>query len=206
MEDWDEAAATWDTDPSVARYSEMAYSMVERHALPALATGGLGKVVDIGCGTGQLTERLHTQTREIVAVEPSAAMLAKLQAKQLANVQCVAGVLDDALAAKHEASVDLVVASSVCAFVPDYAALVGRVGRMLKVGGVFLQLDWEDAEATLEDHADGFSREALAAGLSGTGLEAVLIDKVVDFAMEGHDTASMPVVALVARRSSILVY
>lgn len=203
---WDDLAASWDTEPSVVEYSKMALSLVQKLALPSLS-GPIRKIVDVGCGTGSLTRLMVDMADEIVAIDPSGPMIAKVEAAGLAKVKARHGVVDGAFAREYESSVDLVVASSVCAFVPDYLGLVSNIATMLREGGVFLQLDWQDEKATLDEHGGGFSAEVLHMAVESVPtLEAVVIGKVADFRMiqspEKPDEPAepMPVVGLVARR------
>ena len=48
-------------------------------------------VVDLGCGTGQLTLPLRRHCAGVVAVDPEAGMLADLRARQVPGVVCVLG-------------------------------------------------------------------------------------------------------------------
>lgn len=203
---WDDFAVSWDTEPSVVQYSKMALSLVQKLALSALS-GPIRKIVDVGCGTGLLTRSLVDIADEIIAIDPSGPMIAKVEAAGLAKVKARHGVVDDAFAREFESSVDLVVASSVCAFVPDYLGLLNHIATMLREGGVFLQLDWQDEKATLDDHGNGFNAEVLQMAVESVStLEAVVIGKVADFRMiqsPGEPDAPaelMPVVGLVARR------
>ena len=48
-------------------------------ALDWLLPGGVPRVLDLGAGTGRLTRRLRSRGLDVVAVDPSAAMLAELR-------------------------------------------------------------------------------------------------------------------------------
>lgn len=145
--EWETYAET----ESVRQYAEKAFA----HVLPYAK----GSILDMGCGTGALTEKLAGHGR-VVALDPTESLLNVLRAKDL-NVTLVHGVVDDL-----DDAFDLIVASSVCAFI-DYPAALKQVARLLKPNGVFIQFDWEDENATIESHKDGLSlavvREAVSA-------------------------------------------
>ena len=80
-DDWDDHAAGWDGDPAARAYAEQAHrSLVDALAAFSMTIDGL-RVLDFGCGTGLLTERLASSCRAIDAVDTSVAMLAVLDDK-----------------------------------------------------------------------------------------------------------------------------
>ena len=83
----------------------------------------LDTCVDFGCGTGLLTERMSPHASSIVALDSSNKMIAILNNKNLPNVTTVAEELSAELINKNASlnnRFDLIVASSVFAFLPDY--------------------------------------------------------------------------------------
>lgn len=64
---WAEAAPSWDTDPAVLTYAEAALASLRA----AVALRPDARVLDFGCGTGVLTERLAPRVREVVADDAS---------------------------------------------------------------------------------------------------------------------------------------
>lgn len=178
---WAEAAATWDDDPAVRTYSDAAWaSLVAAVPVPPEA-----RVLDFGCGTGLLSERLASRVQSVVAVDASPAMVAVLEAKGLPNVRTLAiasgaeALSGDALAAEP---FDLVVCSSVCAFLDDYPATVAQLAGRLAPGGHFVQWDWEwDAAA---DEPFGLTAESIARALRDAGLEVVSVATGFDVPFE----------------------
>ena len=80
---------------------------------------------------------------------------------------------------------DVVVCSSVCAFLNDYAMTAETLVRLLRPGGLFVQWDWEldpDAEEPF-----GLTREQVKATLSASGLSAVEVSTAFDVPM-GDET------------------
>jgi len=88
------------------------------------------RIVDLGCGTGDLTRELHGRlaARETLGIDRSAAMLARAVPApglrfELGDAAGVAG------------SWDLVFSNSALHWVPDHAALFARLERALAPGG-----------------------------------------------------------------------
>jgi SAM-dependent methyltransferase len=67
---------------------------------------GAGKIIDLGCGTGSLTRELATDGREVIGVDPAAAMLA--YARQQPGAERVEWVEGDA-SVLGRAAADLVI-------------------------------------------------------------------------------------------------
>lgn len=81
--DWDKRAATYDTLGWVHNPSLLDWTA--EHALAAISGAvertGLGRVMEVGCGTGALTERIAAGGRRVLAVDVSAEMLSKATAR-----------------------------------------------------------------------------------------------------------------------------
>lgn len=174
---WDEAAHGWDTDPMVRAYAEAAYASL----VGVTELSPAHRVLDFGCGTGLLTERLAAHVAEVVAVDRSPVMIQHLSAKQLPNVRAVAG---QDLAALEPLSFDLIVCSSVCAFLDDYPGTVRSLVQALAPGGRFVQWDWELDPASDEPH--GLSRGAIRRALAGAGLDGVTVETAFDIPAGEH--------------------
>lgn len=182
MSEWDEMAQGWDADPAVVAYSGGAWASLEQ----AVAMGEVTRALDFGCGTGLLTERLAARVGEVVAVDASARMIEVLEAKGLPNVQARAATwTPTSLASEPLASApfDLIVCSSVCAFLPDYPATLAMLAGLLAPGGHVVQWDWElDPQA---DEPFGLTAEAIEAALAAAGLEVVSVGVGFDVPFEG---------------------
>ena len=97
----------------------------------------------------------------------------KVERLGLTNVQTTTEAVGQAV--DHDATLfgdqfDLVVCSSVCAFLDDYPGTVNTLVQLLKPGGLFVQWDWE-----LDPHAQepfGLTREQVKTTLLSSGLEA----------------------------------
>ena len=188
--DWNDQAATWDDEPAVKLYAAAAFeSLGKLLDERGRALEGL-RVLDFGCGTGLLSEALAPTCREVVALDPAAKMIevveAKVERHAWSHVHPIVGTLDEALAAgeaKLAATFDLVVCSSVCAFVPDYPGTVRQLASMLAPGGHFVQFDWELDESADEPY--GLSRRAIEQALGEAGLSELAVDIGFEREFEG---------------------
>lgn len=138
--EWDEYAEDWDVDPSVKEYASKAFAELSN----VINTDGLS-VFDFGCGTGALTQLLSPGVKDIVALDGSSEMIKVLAKKNLSNVFTISGFLTQDLIDSHPdlaKKFDLIVASSVCGFLPDYEGALRLLTSLLKPGGVFMQWDW----------------------------------------------------------------
>jgi len=170
-DEWAVPAAGWDDEPAVRAYAAAAYdSLVTVLARHRVGLEG-ARACDFGCGTGLLTERLVDAGAAVDAVDTSAAMLDVLRDK-IVNRQ-LAGVAALSELPASRATYDLVVCSSVCAFVPDYAGTVTDLVSRLRPGGVFVQWDWELPADEPEGH--GLTRAEVGATLTSAGLTEVTV-------------------------------
>jgi 2-polyprenyl-3-methyl-5-hydroxy-6-metoxy-1,4-benzoquinol methylase len=137
---WDEYAENWDVDPTVEEYAKNAFSAL----LQNININGL-TVLDFGCGTGALTQLMSPTAKSIVAIDPSSEMIKHLDKKALNNVSSISDYLSKELVQslpEFKNKFDVIVASSVCGFLPDYEATLSLLKSLLKDGGVFVQWDW----------------------------------------------------------------
>ena len=121
-------------------------------------------VLDFGCGTGLLTDRLRPQVGRVVAVDAAPKMIEllqdKIETREWNNVTAISGILahagtsrttssnfDDTIKSL-EGKVDVIVASSVMNFIPeeDLEATCQALGRLLKPNGKWLHVDWPAGE------------------------------------------------------------
>jgi 2-polyprenyl-3-methyl-5-hydroxy-6-metoxy-1,4-benzoquinol methylase len=138
--EWDEYAENWDVDPEVEEYSKKAFSEL----LININIDDLD-VLDFGCGTGALTQLMSPKVKRIVAIDPSTEMIKHLNKKSLTNVSSISDYLSKELIQnlpEFENKFDLIVASSVCGFLPDYEATLSLLKSLLKKDGAYVQWDW----------------------------------------------------------------
>jgi len=143
--DWNDHAAYWDEFESARDYARQAFQLLTER----VNLGGL-RILDFGCGTGLLTDLMAPQAREIVGLDYAEKMIDVLARKHHPNVVPLVGELSAETIAQNSAlhqPFDVVVASSVCAFLPKYGAVVGLLHSLLKPNGIFVQWDWRATEA-----------------------------------------------------------
>jgi len=155
--DWNKIATGWDEKPGVRDYAQAAFGEVERTLAARERTLDGLRVLDFGCGTGLLSELLAPRCQAVVGLDASPGMISglrqKIEAHGWTHVTAFCGTLDEALesdGAVSQANFDLVVCSSVCAFVPDYPGTLASLVGLLNPKGVFVQFDWDG------DNLDGF--------------------------------------------------
>jgi trans-aconitate 2-methyltransferase len=92
------------------------------------------RVVDLGCGTGELTRELHVHldARETLGIDSSPAMLAKAAGFAGDGLRFVAG---DIGAFSGEGDYDLIFSNAALQWVPDHQALLRRLTAALSEQG-----------------------------------------------------------------------
>jgi ubiquinone/menaquinone biosynthesis C-methylase UbiE len=130
---WSRRAATWD------QHGAVGLARVTAAVVEAAGVGPGTTVVDLGCGTGQISLPLARRGAQVLAVDVSPVMASRLE--EAARRQGVSGVQALALPieslALPAASVDLVVSSYALHHLrdPDKARLVREAARWLRPGG-----------------------------------------------------------------------
>lgn len=180
--EWDEFAEVWDS--LAANYANKVFAEIKKR----IDLNGL-RVLDFGCGTGLLAERMSPYTKEIVALDSSPKMIAVLRAKHIKSVTAIESPLTQALIldtpSLHK-PFDLIVASSVCAFLPNYRETVGLLFALLNVQGIYLQWDWLKEN---DSSTHGFFPQEVEAVLKTRFSE---VSSSVPFRVKGPD-GDMPV-------------
>lgn len=80
---------------------------------------------------------------------------------------------------------DLIVCSSVCAFVDDYPSLVAELVGTMTPSGLFVR--WDRERDPADDEPFGLARDEIRAVLSAAGLTSVDIDTAFSLSVGGHD-------------------
>ncbi|HCG6944763.1 TPA: class I SAM-dependent methyltransferase [Vibrio parahaemolyticus] len=189
-QDWDGLAKNWESNPATEQFAQSVFAQLQQ----LTQLDGI-KVLDFGCGTGQLSQLLSPIVKDIVALDASEAMIEELDKKELLNVEPVVDALSRGLVAQHPAfrgQFDLVVASSVLAFVDDVESSLDIAHSLLNEGGYFVHFDW-----VAESEQDGFTLSRSENVLSNAGFVDVEAKKVFDITSDGQ---AMSVLMGVGRR------
>ena len=196
INEWDELATKWDVNEDVREYAEKAFNSWEKNVAPGLLNLPKNRVLDFGCGTGLLAEKLAEQCGEVVAIDTSPKMIEvfKKKIERLSAINIVASdVTVNAETIKDHpllsSKFDLIVASSVCSFLPDYESTLCDLSLMMSLDGWFVQWDWA-ADMPEEKIRDAFRASGLVEQSVGQ-----------EFSMESNGN-SAPVVMGVGRRRS----
>ena len=189
--EWDAMAGEW--DDMASEYATGFYSKILWQATGLDPNeNSIGTVVDFGCGTGILADKLRCVSKNVVALDASPAMIAVLQEKiksmEWENVQAAVAVLGGTLedtATRQlldglEGTVDLVVASSVMSFIPevDLETTMCALGHLLKPGGLFCHSDWPQSQDQYPCGFDETKAEKMYAmgGLSKNTTKIMVLD------------------------------
>ncbi len=166
--DWDEMRAL-----------DLPAGAVELALLALLPQSDLGRLLDIGTGTGRLLELLGERVSSATGIDASRAMLALARAR-LAGLRlptCTVRLGDMYRLPFPDASFDLVVLQMVLHYAEDPAAVLAEAARVLAPGGRLVVVDLAAYAANPRAHAlahrwPGFDDAALAGLLAGAGLAA----------------------------------
>lgn len=167
-----EHAGDWD----LLRRLHSSDDTIEAALADALGAETLGRVLDIGTGTGRMAELFAERADRIVALDKSLAMLrvarAKLQHLPAGQVELVQG--DFVNLPFAPAAFDTVLFHQVLHFAPDPAVALGEAARVTRAGGRIAIVDFaaHQREELRERHAHarlGFADAQMAELLSDAG-------------------------------------
>jgi predicted TPR repeat methyltransferase len=186
---WDESAADWDDGVATRAYAVAAFESLQAIAerFSVALTGA--RVCDFGCGTGLLTEKLVDQAGHIDSVDSSPAMLDVLRGK-VAKMGWSHVELHDTIPVEV-APFDLIVCSSVCAFLDDYPGTVATMAGRLRAGGLFVQWDWEGED----DSPFGMMADSINSCLTGAGLVVQTVERAFTVTADGQTMSPLVGVA-----------
>jgi ArsR family transcriptional regulator len=170
-------AAIWDQIRSL----HVAESEVERAIDQALGRGHLGRLVDVGTGTGRMIELFGPRATQAIGIDRSSEMLrlarVKLEAAGIASSLRQGDIYALPLA---DQSADTIVIHQVLHYAHSPAAAIAEAARVLAPGGTLLVVDFaaHEREDLRERDAHirlGFEDEVMAGWFSSAGLE---VDRV----------------------------
>jgi trans-aconitate 2-methyltransferase len=125
-------SAFWDADQYVAKHSfvwRLGAAVVE-----LLYPQPGERILDLGCGTGQLTAAIAQQGAQVLGLDNSVSMIG--QARQ--NYPDLAFVLGDATTVRFKEPFDAVFSNAALHWVKDAGSAVESIARALKRGGRFV--------------------------------------------------------------------
>ena len=166
-------ASVWDRIRSL----HVAESEVERAIDAALGKRALGRLVDIGTGTGRMIELFGPRSTQAIGIDRSSEML------RLARVKLEAAGIDSSLRQGdmyalplEDGSADNVIIHQVLHYAHSPAAAIAEAARVLSPGGTLLVIDFaaherEELRATDAHIRLGFEDEVMAGWFTAAGLE-----------------------------------
>ncbi len=167
------AGAEWDEMRALGLPAEA----VERALLDLLPRGGLGRLLDIGTGTGRLLELLAPRISAGLGVDASRAMLALARARlaRAGLAHCAVRLADMYRLPLPDASFDVVVLQMVLHHAETPLAALAEAARVLRPGGRLLAIDLAphvnaDCLQRLAHRWPGFSDTAMRRLLGEAGL------------------------------------
>jgi ArsR family transcriptional regulator len=174
-------AVQWDAIRSL----HVAESEVEAAIARILDGAPIGRLVDIGTGTGRMIELLGADARSALGVDRSPEML-RLARSKLAQAGLTQADLRQgdmyALPLPGEAA-DTVIVHQVLHYAQQPAAAVAEAARLMAPGGRLLIVDFapHEREELRSDHAHarlGFADEQMAAWLAASGLAMERVEEL----------------------------
>jgi trans-aconitate 2-methyltransferase len=133
---------------------------------PLAASGG-ARVVDLGCGTGELTRVLHETlgAKETLGIDSSPEMLARSEALAGNGLRFRVA---DITTFQPDAPLDLVFSNAALHWLPDHRGLLARITSWLAPGGqIAVQVPAMDGQPSHTTAAALASEEPFASALSG---------------------------------------
>lgn len=135
----------------------LGYTIPQQLAELVLAAndGGFQRVVDLGCGTGLMGERLRRHASFLVGYDLSSGMLAKAEAKGIydrlgrADLGLAGAASGVALPQTAGEAADLTVAADVFMYFGDLSSVIATAGAITRPGGLFA-FSVEDGGTALE--------------------------------------------------------
>jgi len=160
-------------------------SAVEAKMASALATKTLGRLADVGTGTGRMIELFAKRAETAVGIDRSPEMLrlarAKLMEAGLETVDLRQGDINDL--PLGNATIDTVILHQVLHYLPAPESALAELARITAPGGCVLIVDFapHDREELRDKDAHarlGFSDAQMTAWLTAAGLECDFTDEL----------------------------
>jgi predicted TPR repeat methyltransferase len=156
--------------------------------------------IDLGCGTGLVGAAFARQVDHCTGIDLSPGMIEKARATG-AYAELEVSDMVEGLRRRPEASADLVIAADAMVYVPDLAAVLGQIGRVLAPSGLLaFTLETHGGDGVIIGqglryaHAEKYVREAVAAAR----LELQSIEKL---SFRNESNAPVPGLLVVAAKT-----
>ena len=183
-DDWDDYADDWNDNQGVIIYANHTYETL----IAEIDLTGL-MILDFGCGTGNLTEKMAPKADKVMAIDSSAKMISILKNKNIKNVEPHHLMLSEGDISEK---FDLITASSVFGFVPNFGAALHMLKGLLKHNGTIVQWDWLGT-----GHDDfGFSPDQLKSAYGDAGFKDIKISQPFSLTKSEGEKKVVMVVAI----------
>lgn len=183
---WNAHADGWDDNPDVRFYADQAFTSLGSTTDIFSPVWKPKRVLDFGCGTGLLSQKIAPYVDELIAVDTSERMIAALERKHIPNVAAIHGnilSIDHPYETEWQSRFDLIYASSVCGFLPDYEGALLALARFLTPGGRFIQWDWRASDG--DDF--GLSESRIRNALQAAKLESIRVEQAFSIETDEQD-------------------
>jgi ArsR family transcriptional regulator len=166
-------ADVWDQIRSL----HVAESEVERAIDQSLGKRPLGRLVDIGTGTGRMIELLGPRSSQAIGIDRSSEMLRLARVKlEAAGIQSSLRQGDMYALPLPDGAADNIVIHQVLHYAHSPAAAIAEAARVLAPGGTLLVIDFaaherEELRATDAHIRLGFEDEVMAGWFTAAGLD-----------------------------------
>jgi ArsR family transcriptional regulator len=166
-------AEVWDSIRSL----HVAESQVERAIAKALGRQGLGRLVDIGTGTGRMLELFGPRSEESIGIDRSSEMLRLARAKlEAAGVRSSLRQGDIYALPLGDCSADSIIIHQVLHYAHAPANAIAEAARVLAPGGTLLVVDFaahdrEDLRVRDAHLRLGFADDVMSGWFHSAGLE-----------------------------------
>ena len=173
-------ALVWDEIRSL----HVAESEVEQAIARALGDQPLGRLVDIGTGTGRMIQLFAGQADGAIGIDKSSEMLRLARVKlEAADVQASLRQGDMYALPLPDGSADVVLLHQVLHYAHAPAQAIGEAARLLSPGGRLLIVDFaphgrEELRERAQHVRLGFSDDAMLGWISTAGLQGEVVEQL----------------------------